>query len=339
MKVFFLNAGQGDSTLLQFDENTFMLIDTHLDYKDPGVDVPKVLADFIPLLEKNNKEIKPLNYLVITHPHEDHIHGIQEIDEHDELEIEELWDSGHEYDESESPHYDYLVSLRDKLTLKTPKSSIESIKINDETEIYVLWPKRQVKAKKEGDSRDEIHSECMVLKVVHKDVSIMFAGDSNHEAWTEITEKFSEDEYPDLLKADILHSSHHGSRSFFKKNNKEEDEADETFIDRISPTHVIITCGASQDEHPHSDALEIYKKENRNIYRTDEHKTIFLEITGENTFEITTDIDEGEEFQEKYALSTDVDDDGCGHEEKKASMGAYVVTGSRTRLDDNAPSA
>lgn len=341
MEVLFLNAGQGDSTLLKFDDNNYMLVDTNLDFDDPGVDIPKVLADKIPITKKDGKQVKILNQLVITHPHEDHIHGIKEINESKELLIGELWDSGHEYEESNNPHYDYLVKLREEISVRTPKSSSKPIKINDDTDIYVIWPKRKVKARKAEDSRSDIHAQCMVLKVVHKGVSILFAGDSNYTAWEDILLKFPEEDYPDLLKADILHASHHGSRSFFKKNNKEDDDADESFINRISPKYVIICCGASQDEHPHDDALKIYKKNNRKVYRTDQDKTIFLNITGQNTFNIVTDKEDGEEFQEKYALTKPNEDDGNkkSKSENANQPAAYRVTGSRTRLDDNAPSA
>jgi beta-lactamase superfamily II metal-dependent hydrolase len=86
LQVVFLDVGQGDSTLVRLPNGEYMLVDV---YRRPGqgtVDLFKVLRDVLPAGDNGTQE---LQYLVITHAHDDHIWGIGDLA--DEFEIGELW--------------------------------------------------------------------------------------------------------------------------------------------------------------------------------------------------------------------------------------------------------
>jgi beta-lactamase superfamily II metal-dependent hydrolase len=64
IRVYFLNVGQGDSILLQTDENAVLI--------DAGeYSVRRELLSYL-----RDAGITTLDYLIATHPHEDHIGGM-----------------------------------------------------------------------------------------------------------------------------------------------------------------------------------------------------------------------------------------------------------------------
>ena len=68
MKVHFLDVGQGDSILIQFPDGRNMLVDAG------GNDDASTVVNYH---EKNG--VKRLDYLIGTHPHEDHIGSLDTV--------------------------------------------------------------------------------------------------------------------------------------------------------------------------------------------------------------------------------------------------------------------
>jgi beta-lactamase superfamily II metal-dependent hydrolase len=169
----------------------------------------------------------------------------------------------------------------------------------------------------------------MVLKVEYAGFSILFAGDTNKGAWESIVKHYDDQ----LLLSSVLHASHHGSRTFFKKKC-EDDPAWTDHLDAIDPTTVVISVGELNTHgHPHPDMLKEYRTRvaAENVYRTDSNLSITLRLNklGKATWEM-----DDAEFQQKYELP-DPDDDGKGEAARKTS--AAIL--SRTRLGDKSPTA
>jgi len=330
----FLNVGQGDSTHIILPDGQHMLVDMNLDHKNHGIDVVAYLADEL----QEGDEKKRLAYLVNTHPHDDHIRGMGGLG--NTFEIGEMWHSGHERDceEGENDSYDKFMALIDDLgdQAKAVCACSEPWATIGHVTFHVFRPSAYVKPDKdktEDEKREAIHNECMVLKVSYADRLVLLVGDSNKAAWESIVKHYNED---DLLKADVLHASHHGSRTFFKK--KKEDDAWTDHLDSIDPDVVIISVGADNPhEHPHSDALKLYEDADCEIYRTDEHLTIVLTISADGTMSWTTD---DQDFQDKYQLpDPDDDNDGEGGKQESASKSWGTPLTSRTKLGDRSPTA
>ena len=59
--------------------------------------------------------------------------------------------------------------------------------------------------------------------------------------------------------ADVLVSSHHGSRTFFKEDK--DDDPYEEAIEAVAPDYTLISAGKDNDHgHPHDDALKLYRE-------------------------------------------------------------------------------
>ena len=110
MKVYFLDVGQGDCTFIKCPNGTTILIDCNISNDD----FLFWLEDQLP---ENDDGKKILDYLIITHPHEDHIKGIGKLKEYI---INNIWESGHrmyipEEEQKDYPHYYDMLDLIQKV--------------------------------------------------------------------------------------------------------------------------------------------------------------------------------------------------------------------------------
>ncbi len=333
LRIYFLNVGQGDSTYIEYTSGERVwriLVDCNL-HRGYGIDVIRFLEDQIPKVDGK----RTLDCLIVTHPHKDHITGLGALEA---LSIGELWDSGHVPEDPETDHYKSYEKLKEKnkAALKEWKMSRTPMPIcGGELSAHVFSPSRFIKDDEEmteTERREAIHEECMVVKLAFGDFSLLLTGDSNRRAWERIA---GYEEYgAAVLGSAILHASHHGSRTFFK--NAEEDEPYTAAIETIRPTHLVISVSdPSPHDHPHPDAMEIYREyvKEENIWETP--KGTIICVVGEDG-SYTIDYEDGS-IQGRYGLPED-DDDGGGGGEKSSRLGGFgagvSVISSNTRIDD-----
>lgn len=265
-RTIFLYVGQGDATLMMIpdgEQHKFLLIDSNK--SENGVNIPDLLKN-----EIADGELIFIN----THPHKDHLRGVDEI--HKTVTIGEIWHSGHLPHKDNREDYDkmqdiiskigdeneyYLRGSQEKNALHTDKEETSKVdkKIGD-VDFQVLSPAKYVCEEIDDEDpeirRKQIHEQCGVIKFTYKNKSILITGDSDKEAWMEHITPY----YNDLLSADVLSASHHGSRSFFKDGEDDENPFKE-HIERINPEYLVISAPKeSQFDHPHEDAMEIYRE-------------------------------------------------------------------------------
>ncbi len=277
MKIHFLNVGHGDTTLIDFD-GVFMLIDCKITGKDDSVF--KYIDKIIPANESKNSK-KKLDYVVVTHPDKDHITGLKTIDEN--FEIGMIWESGFRRaeDAEACSEYDEFIELLETVTSK--KLSAGSSKLSfakNGIDVFCLCSK--------SNDNDEVHYNSLVLKFVEGDKSIVFAGDSNCEAWKNKVIK----NYQSLVDADMLHASHHGSRTFFYESGQDKEKVDPyiTAIESISPDYVIVSgCDredkVKEDWPPHDVAVTLYEEYTSSaggVYITGEDGHLVFELKEDN---------------------------------------------------------
>src|SRR5688572_487986 len=129
-RVYFLPVGQGDSTYVELPNGQTMLVDMNR-HPAHGIDVVRFLKDRIPTTKDDHgKRVRKLDYLVITHAHEDHIKGLKELDE--AFVFGEIWDSGHEYEYGEDLWKEYreiIQRYEKKRLVRYRKASSEPFSI------------------------------------------------------------------------------------------------------------------------------------------------------------------------------------------------------------------
>lgn len=226
-----------------------------------GIDVVQFLKDGIPEAEdEDGNRVRKLDYLVITHAHEDHIKGLKELDE--EFVFGEIWDSGHEYEYGEDLWKEYreiLQRYNEKGLVRYRKASSKPFSIGtgeDEVTFHILSPSSYVKTgerETEQEKREAIHEECFVLKMSFRNFGVLFTSDSNKTCWQRINKH-----YADVLPSEVLHASHHGSRTFFK-TGEDDEESLKGHLTKLDPEYLIVSVShPSKHKHPHKDAMQLY---------------------------------------------------------------------------------
>lgn len=325
------------------DDYMYVLVDSDLDKEPKEINLVSMFKDLF-------KTKGSLSTFINTHPHKDHVGGIREV--YDEIKFGEVWHSNHKPGDSrhEQPYKDlkYVIDKVGKaneyhLLATSKKNQIRDTDEDDVTkklgliEYQVISPSEylceDIEEGKAAERDDRIHEQCGVIKFTYGSTprSIMITGDSDKCAWTEhIT-----DSYLKSLPSDVLSASHHGSRTFFKKDEDDKDVYEE-HIEEIKPDYIIISAPKQKDspyDHPHDDAMELYKKhiddEDNILHLGSGPFSVIVDIADDGTITVETDT----ELIEAYG--DDDDDDGGDKKEEKNTSRAYVA--SRTTRIDNQP--
>ncbi len=305
LEIFIPNTGQGDCTFITFPNGENMLVD--INRTDVDVDIIEFLRKKIPKKrhEDIGKSCRRINYLVNTHPHEDHIKGIGDLN-NDEFYIDELWESGHrlyvpaDQKDEYKHYYDFLAlvaKLKNRNAVKRLRAGRVPIKKIGSTVVYAFAPSSYVVDSK---SKEEIHNQCAVLKIEYKGNSILLAGDSYRDSWeNRIVPQYSDDKIENgqrkenLLKSIVLHAAHHGSKYFFVKPNDDDDKYEKA-IDKINPSFTVIPVGAGNKHgHPHRIAMNIYKEKTKRgrVWTTKDNKSMYFAFKNDGKVEFKKDLD------------------------------------------------
>lgn len=306
VRVVFLYVGQGSSILVLFRKDgkyRSVLVDTNLDKGANGIDVPKLVKD---LLGEDS-----LYAFVNTHPHDDHLCGIKELDE--AVTISQVWHSNHKPSKKHGSRYDDLLAIIDRLDASNVvvlNGSNESEKHGD-AEFHFLAPAEHVNDDVNEAQADEryarIHENCAVMKVGCSGKYVLITGDADLVGFREhIT-----DYHKDHLGAYVLDASHHGSRSFFKE--KEGDAPYLDHIEAIDPEFVIISApkqDESRHDHPHDDALELYENYATVLHMGPKRESFICDIFDDGT--ANDPKSDGGKLSKEYGFPDDKGDGGGG---------------------------
>lgn len=256
LKVTFIDVGQGDSILVEFPGETKMLIDGGGFFTESFDLGERVLSPFL-----WNKGIKTIDYLVLTHPHPDHLNGLISVARN--FKIHEFWES---LSPADNNSYEELLQ---NLSLSTTRQKMfrgDSRQIQG-TVIDVFHP-----VESPIQSRSTDNELSMVLRLSYGQTSFLFTGDIGQVAEQNILENMI------LIRSDILKSPHHGSLS----------SSSEVFLSAVNPSVIVITVGENNRfNFPNPIILQRYKDTGAALYRTDSHGAIEISSDGQ-TFHIKT---------------------------------------------------
>lgn len=240
VSIYFLDVGQGDGIVITLPNNEVMLIDAG--EKSKG----KLVSEYI-----KNMGVKKINYLIATHPHTDHIGGLEEVINNIEVENIYMPKVG-----SNSKTFENLLkTIKAKnLSIKSAKSGVCIID-GDELKVKFVAPSKE--------KYSNLNNYSAVVKISYKDNSFLFMGDCEEECEKDINE----------YNIDVLKVAHHGSNTSSSKK----------FINKIKPKYAIISVGNNNKyNHPSSEVLEILESVGASIYKTNELGTIVVRSNGEN---------------------------------------------------------
>ena len=247
--IYYLDVGQGDSSLIIKPHNKSILIDTggvvsyipKEERKTKRNNYSQMVSTLIPFFKSIG--LKRINYLIITHGDYDHMGEAINLVENFKVE-KAIFNCG-PYNDLEKE----LIKVLDKKNIKY-YSCIKELNI-DNDKLYFLQTKEY---DNENDNSNVIYTEL-------NGYMFMFMGDASTTTEKEIIQKYN---LPDI---DVLKVGHHGSKTSSGKD----------FINEINPKYSIISVGKNNRYgHPNKEALNTLK--NSKIYRTDQDGSIMFKI-------------------------------------------------------------
>lgn len=255
LKVHFIDVGQGDSILIQSGAEN-MLVDAGTNESGQAV------AAYLKSLG-----ISRLSYLIGSHPHEDHIGGMDDIIRSFDVGTVIMPDVSH----TTRTYEDVLDSLLEK-DLRVVKPTPGDTYTLGEAAFTILSPSAEVAelAVKNGD----LNNVSVGIRVTFGSNAFVMCADA--EALSE--KAMTESGIP--LKADVLKLGHHGSST---------STCDE-FLQAVNPSYAVISCGKDNTYgHPHKETMEKLAASNITVYRTDEQGTLTAISDGSRiTWEFTS---------------------------------------------------
>ncbi|MBC1473547.1 MBL fold metallo-hydrolase [Listeria grandensis] len=178
-KFTFFDVGQGDSTLIQADDGTTILIDTgrHDDNR------------IMTYLEK--ADIQKIDLLLLTHPHSDHIGNADKVI--NQYKPKEIWMDGLVFNSS---IYERVIdaALASNAKYKEPRRGEKAT--FGPFGIQVLSPDKL---------SDNANNDSIAIRLTYKDVAAIFTGDAEKPREREMVDSGLD------LNAQILDLGHHGS--------------------------------------------------------------------------------------------------------------------------------
>ena len=245
MTIHYIDVGQGDCILIQVN-NKNLLIDS-----GPSSN-RKSLLDYL-----ENLNIKKLDYIIATHPHEDHIGNMDTIIRR--------YNIGSFYSpkvtHSSTTFENMISSLVDKnLKINILNRGVTGINLGENTSVSVYSPLENLYS-------DNLNDYSPIIKITFLNNSFLFTGDA--EISTENT-VLSQNEN---LKCDILKIGHHGSSTSTSPD----------FITAVNPSVAIISVGKNNPYgHPTPEIISLLNSLNIKTIRTDINGSIIAISDGSN---------------------------------------------------------
>lgn len=226
LKIYFIDVGQGDSTLIVTPNGKNILIDGG---GSENYDVGKnTLLQYL-----LDRKVTKLDCVIISHFDIDHVGGILTILE--ELKVEKVI-VGKQYEDSDN-YQEFLKIIKAKNILIKQVSKGDKINIEENLQITVLFPDKEL------ITENSLNNNSLVFKLNYKGISGLFTGDIEEVAEERLIKLYSN---TNLLKSTILKVAHHGSKSSTIEN----------FLDEVKPEIALIGVGAGNlYGHPNSDVI------------------------------------------------------------------------------------
>lgn len=239
LSVHFLDVGQGDCILIMLPGGENMLIDAGNSPDGPAI------VNYIKALG-----IETLDFIVATHPHADHIGGMEKVINSFKIGAVYMPGISHNTKTFEG----LLAAIQSKgLKIQRARAGVNILSSNGLCADMVSPA---------ADFYDNLNNYSAAVRLAYLNNTFLFTGDMEAEAEKEINAD---------IGANVLKVAHHGS----------DTSTSAAFLSRVSPEYAIISVGAGNSyNHPSALVLSRLRDFGAQIYRTDEAGTIIAESDG-----------------------------------------------------------
>lgn len=228
LRIYFIDVGQGDSTLIITSTNKKVLIDGGGSNTD--FDVGKQIL--LPYLL--DRGIKTLDIVMVSHFDSDHCGGILTIMEQINIKVVIISKQG-----QDSENYQNFLRIAKEKKIKIMfVTQGQKIRIDSNTYFDILWPKEKQL------TENILNNNSIVAKLYYNNFSILLTGDIEEIAEKKILGQYDNS---NILQSTVLKVAHHGSKSSTIK----------TFLDKVNPKIALIGVGENNTfGHPNEGVLQ-----------------------------------------------------------------------------------
>lgn len=237
LKAHFIDVGQGDSEFIELPDGKTLLIDGGP--TDAGEKVLSYIKDL---------GYSRIDYVVATHPHEDHIGGLTTVIS--SLEVGELW--APDASTNTETFENFLDAIESRGIETHGASAGKSIGESDLYSIQILGPQG-------GASYDDLNDATAIVLLTYGQNRFLFTGDASSSLISQAC----------YTHVDVLKVGHHGSRT----------STNAALATSLSPTYAVISYGIGNSYgHPTQEALDALS--GATVYGTGVNGTVTIESDG-----------------------------------------------------------
>ncbi|MGW9856570.1 competence protein ComEC [Staphylococcus hominis] len=245
-----LNVGQGDSFLFQTKNNETVMVDTGGKVVQSNSKDNHNTSKYHIMPTLKSRGISQIDYLILTHPHNDHIGEFPYLVQN--IRIKNLY------------LYTKSYSVEQIKTINT-LCNMYHIKLIDVSKINNI----QMKDSKISflnafiDSIEDKNAQSIISLIEYKNYKLLLMGDAIEENENLLLKKYH------LPLIDVLKVGHHGSKTSSSKK----------FLKVIQPKISIISSGKNNSFHlPNNETIDKLEKINSHIYNTQTDGEITLNL-------------------------------------------------------------
>ena len=256
-----LNVGQGDSILIQTDEQNILIDTSDVDERD-----------------KLKRELYKLNAftidkLILTHPHADHIANATFLIQSGVFKVKSVYDNG--IVSGSKMYLNYVTECQKRNVPLRKLNAGDQLDFGEGCSFIILAPaENYVNLLNSADIKGDPNNESIIARLEYGNFSMMFTGDAEVPAEEKILAK--------LQPCNVLKAGHHGSKT----------ASSAKFLSKVKPEYVLISAGEPVKKrggnsygHPHAQVIERYLLsgvDKNNIYWTWKNGTVTVESDGQN---------------------------------------------------------
>lgn len=257
LTIHIIDVGQGDAILIKQGEYACLIDGGN---NEDGESVSRYLRE---------NGVKKLNYIIGTHPHEDHIGGLDVVINSIDVEKVILPD----YTVTTKTYKDLLMAIKEK-DLKITLATLGDEYTLGDSKFTIIAPVNK-------DYGDNPNNYSVGIKLEYGKTTFISVGDAEITAEKDILATGVD------LTADILKVSHHGSHT----------SSSVEFLQAVDPIYAVISVGEDNKYgHPSSNVVTTLLEDDVQVYRTDEQGTVVITCDGEHvTFKCIPSQDAKEE--------------------------------------------
>lgn len=267
LAVVFLDVRQGDAVFVQTPGGQNLLIDAGQGpYRDAVGSGPRNVGArvVLPFLRRNR--IDHLDYLVITHPHSDHLGGAVRIVE--TLPVREVWLAGVNHPtRSKQSLLDALDSGRQTRSprLRVPREAGGDLRPGSP---LALGPAVRGWLLHADPRAPSVNASSLCLLLAYGSTEWLFPGDIERKQERSLLLRWGEQ-----LDVDVLKAAHHGSHT----------SSSTSFLRVTSPVHTVISVGENNPfGHPDTAVIRRLRRVGSHVYRTDRDESVYMFSNGQD---------------------------------------------------------